>query len=188
MTNPERNTVRPLIDVTPPKGEEGRVAAVFQAIEGHIGFVPDALRLYGISPPLLEAFVGNVAYFRGGTALSPLLTTMIRYLVSSAADCRFCIDMNEAFLVQMGQDLGQLRAARENPEQAPVEARERPLLRLALKAASEPQSVTEADVAAAREQGFSDRDIFDAVAQAASNRALNLVLGTFKVEEQGALV
>lgn len=39
-----------------------------------------------------------------------------------------------------------------------------------------------------RAQGWTDRDIFDAVAQAASNKAFNYMLRTFKIEHQGAFV
>ena len=146
------------------------------------------MRLYGISPPLLESFAGTVGYFRSGTTLSPLLTTTIRYLVSERASCRFCIDMNEGFLAKLGVDVDTARAARQDPSLAPVSARELPLLKLALHAVSEPDADASALVAEARQAGWSDREIFDAVLQAASNRALNLVLKTFNVETQDAFV
>jgi alkylhydroperoxidase family enzyme len=177
---------RPLIAPVPPAGEEDRVTQVFDAVAQQIGFVPDGLRLYGISPPLLEAFVANVGYFRGGTSLSPTLTAMIRYLGSWRAGCQFCVDLNEALLTDLGADLDVLRAARDDAGLAPVEERERPLLRLALKAQDAPHEVTREDLDAARAQGFSDREAFDAVVQAANNRAFNLVLRTFNVEHQGA--
>ena len=41
---------------------------------------------------------------------------------------------------------------------------------------------------AARDAGWADRDIFDAVLQAASNRAFNFVLKAFNVETQDAFV
>ena len=85
----------------------------------------------------------------------------------------------------MGVDLEQVRAAKDDPELAPIAGRERPLLRMALKAVNDPEAVGQADVDAARASGWSDRDIFDAVAQAASNRAFNTVLRTFNVEHQG---
>lgn len=175
-----------LIQPNPPADDAERVESIFKQIEEGLGFVPDAIRLYAISPPLLEVFVGGVSYFRGGTALSPSLTATIRYLVSWSASCRFCVDLNEGFLTHLGHSLESIRAARENPDLAPIETREQPLLKLALKAADDPGSVSGADLEACRAQGWSDREIFDAVVQAANNRALNLVLRTFKVEEQGA--
>lgn len=176
---------QPLIIPAAPAGEEQRVDAILDMAKEHLGFVPDGLKLYSISPPLLETFFTTVGYFRGGTNLSPVLTTMIRYLVSSEAKCQFCIDMNEGFLDQMGVDLNRVRAARNNPTSAPVEEKERVLLDIALRSVDNPEGVVQADMDAAHAQGWSDRDIFDAVAQATSNRAFNFLLRTFNIEEQG---
>ena len=52
--------VTPLLQPTPPAGEEQRVAEVLHGVEAHIGFVLDGLRLCGISPEMLEGFVGAV--------------------------------------------------------------------------------------------------------------------------------
>jgi alkylhydroperoxidase family enzyme len=176
---------KPLLTPRAPQGDEARVAAVFGAIEKHLGFVPDALRLYSFSPPLLENFVANISYFNSGERLPPALMAMVRYLVSSQAKCQFCITMNEGFLLNMGHALDAIRAARTNPELAPLPEKEKSLLRIALKAVNSPDAVMAADIEAAHTHGWSDRDIFDVVAQAASNRALNLVLRTFNVEQQG---
>lgn len=180
------NNPQPLIVPQIPAGEEARVAGILDAIQRRIGFVPDGLRLYSLSPALLESFVGNVAYFNGGSRLRPMLTAMIRYLVSWQSKCSFCIDMNEGFLTNMGLDLDEIRAARANPDAAPLPPEEKELLKIALKAVEHPDSVTLADVVKARTQGWQDRDIFDAVVQAANNRAFNLVLRTFNIEHQGA--
>lgn len=178
----------PLIAPQVPAGEEQRVAGIFDAIQQRIGFIPDGLRLYSLSPPLLETFVGNIAYFNGGgTGLSPELAAMIRYLVSWQSGCAFCVDMNEGLLVNsLGLKLDQIRAARTNPELAPLSDKDKALLRIALKAANNPEFVSQHDLDQARQQGWQDRDLFDTVVQAASMRAFNIVLRTFKVEHQGA--
>lgn len=185
--NHEISAQRPLIDPVPPSGDEARVAAPLAAIQQELGFVPDGLRLYGVSPPLLEAFLATVGYFRSGAGgLSPELATVIRYLVSSKSTCSFCIDFNEGMLVSMGHDLETLRAARLDPDRAPVKDAERPLIRLALQAISTPEQVTAADIDAARAEGWSDRVLFDTVAVAANNWAFTTLLRTFKVDHQGA--
>lgn len=177
---------QPLLKPQIPTEEQEKVASLFAAIEDRLGFVPDGLRLYGISPPLLETFVGTVGYFNTESALGPRLASMIRYLVSHRADCSFCIDLNEGFLMQMGLDLDAIRAARDDLDVAPVEAHELPLLRLAIKAVTTPEQVASEDLDAARDAGWDDRGIFDAVAVATGNRAFNLLLRTFKVHHQGA--
>ena len=59
-------------------------------------------------------------------------------------------------------------------------------IKLAVRAVDEPEGISEADMDCVRQAGWSDREIFDAVAQAASNRSFNTILRTFKVEHQGA--
>lgn len=177
-----------LINPAPPLDEQANVEAIFQQMEEHLGFVPDGLRLYGISPPLLQSFVGAVGYFREGSSLPPLLTTMIRYLVSDTANCQFCVDLNEGFLASMGVDLDAARAAREDINLAPVSAKELALLKLATRSVDLAEQVVAGEIEAVRSVGWNDREIFDAVAQAASNRAFNHVLKTFGVEQQGAFV
>ena len=170
-----------------PAGEEERVNNVLGNIEKHLGFVPDGLRLYGISPPLLENFVGNISYFNmGGTQLPPALTAMIRYQISWDANCRYCIDLNEGFLTSLGIDLDDVRASRNNPDAAPLSEKEKSLLKLAIKSVETPDRVNQTDMTNIKNQGWQDREIFDAIVQAANNRAFNFVLKTFNIEGQGA--
>lgn len=182
------SATHPLIQPTPPAEDHAKVEAIFQALEHQMGFVPDPVRLYSISPPLMEAFLSGVGYFRGGTKLSPQLAAMIRYLVSSSTHCRFCIDLNEGRLMQMGLDLDQLRAARDNPALAPLPSNELTLLQLALTAAEDQDQVTAERIDEAKAAGWGEREIFDAVVAAANIRALNIVLRSFKVETQGGFV
>lgn len=182
-----KNQEAALIYPMAPAGEEDRVNAILGNIENHLGFVPDGLRLYSFSPSLLESFVGNIAYFNmGGTKLPPALTAMIRYQVSWNAGCSFCVDMNEGFLTSMGYDLDKIRATRNHPEEAPLNEKEKSLLMFAIKSVEAPEEITRTDMDNVRNQGWGDREIFDAVVSAANNRAFNYVLRTFNIEHQGA--
>jgi len=186
QTQPYRPAAHPLISPQTPAGDEQRVAAVFNAIQERMGFVPDAMRLYSLSPPLLENFAGHVSYFNGGgTHLSPELTSMIRYLVSWQSGCTYSTDINEQILIKLGLDQSAVRAARNNPELAPLSDQDKALLRLALKAANSPEFVGQEDLDQARAYGWQERDLFDTVVQAANIRAFNIVVRTFKLEHQG---
>lgn len=183
-----KETQQALIFPKAPVGEEAGVEAILNNIEQHLGFVPDGLRLYSFSPPLLESFVSNIGYFNmGGTQLPPILTAMIRYQVSWDAGCSFCVDMNEGFLTNLGMDLATIRDTRNNPDAAPLDEKNKVLLMLAINSVDKPDSINQADMDKARQQGWGDREIFDAVVQASSNRAFNYVLRTFNIEHQGAL-
>lgn len=169
-----------------PTGEEERVNNVLSNIEKHLGFVPDGLRLFSFSPPLLENFVGNISYFNmGGTQLPPALTAMIRYQISWKAECSYCIDLNEGFLTNMGIDLDDVRASRNNPDAAPLDEKEKSLMKLAIKSVNAPDEINQMDITNVQNLGWGDREIFDAIVQAAYNRAFNYVLKTFNIEQQG---
>lgn len=176
-----------LINPQAPVEDSAKVDTILKGVEEHLGFVPDGLRLYSISPPLLESFLGNVTYFMGHPVLSQELLAMIRYLVSSDAGCSFCIDFNSAILLNLGKTQEELQSARQNPDNAPLNDAEKILLKIALASINDPEGVTQQDLQKAREAGFSDRDIFDVVVIAANNKAFTHVLRTFKVEHQGSL-
>jgi AhpD family alkylhydroperoxidase len=179
-------TTNVLINPTVSATDQERVNAIFEGIEAHLGFVPAGLKLYSISPPLLEAFVGTVGYFMSHERLSQKLLALIRYLVSSDANCRFCIDFNAAILMNLGLTADQLEAARSDPNRAPLDDGEKTLLKIALAAIDKPEAVADADIQSARAQGHGERDVFDAVVIAANNKAFTHVLRTFKVEDQAA--
>ena len=165
--------------------DKERVEAVFNMVKEHMGFVPDGLRLYSISPPLLESFIGNVGYFMQHERLSQPLLAMIRYLVSSGEGCQFCIDFNKAILMNLGLSEEQILAAKNNPDHSPLTDQEKVLLNIALAAIHSPENINADDIQKAKGSGSSERDIFDIVAIAANNKAFTHVLRTFKIEHQG---
>ena len=174
-----------LITPTIPEEDTEKVNAIFKGIEDHLGFIPDGLRLYGISPPVLGAFVTNIGYFMAHPTLSQELLATIRYLVSSKAGCTFCIDFNAGILTNLGKSTEELTAAQENPEKAPVTDAEKVILKIALASLDNPEGISRDDIQKGLDQGFSERDIFDAVVIAANNKAFTHVLRTFKIEHQG---
>lgn len=174
-----------LIDPTPPNEEQESVNAIFKAIENTLGLIPDGLALYGISPPLLEAFVDSFSYFVQHQQLSPELLGLIRYLNSSSVDCPYCIDFNAGFLINLGMTPEQLQATVENISNAPLSDQEKALLSLTMRSLEDPEGITQADIEEIRKLGFTDRDIFDAIVAATSNRAFTTVLKTFDIIKQG---
>ena len=84
----------------------------------------------------------------------------------------------------MGLELDAIRAARNYTALAPLDEREHILLDIALRSVSEPEGVNHTDMEMARVKGWIDREIFDAVAQAANIWAFNHLLRTFNIEQQ----
>lgn len=185
MSNPLINPA----NVSHSAEEQAQIDAVLKAVKELLGFVPAALQLYSVSPPVLHGFASVVGYFRTHETLPQGLLAMIRYLASDAAGCRYCVSMNETILTQtLGLDLERIRAARDDLELAPLPANEMPLLRLALKGVDNSDAVSADDLDAAKAEGWTDRDCFEVIAMAAQNRSLNLVLKSFDLEEEGDLL
>ncbi len=178
-----------LINPQVPEADKEKVNAIFKSVEEHLGFVPDGLKLFAISPTLLENFVGNVGYFMSHPELSQDLLAMIRYLVSAKASGSFCTTFNAAILTKtLNKTEEQLQAAQADMNNAPLTEAEIVLLKIALKSIEDAEGITQDDIQKARDAGFSDCNIFDAVTIAANNNAFTQILKTFNVNQQGLLV
>jgi alkylhydroperoxidase family enzyme len=76
----------------------------------------------------------------------------------------YCISLNGKILKMMGiTSDDQLAAVMADPQQAPMEEKEKALLALVIKACAKPETVQEADVQALRDLGWQDSDILDAI-------------------------
>lgn len=173
------------IDLTPPAGTERDVEAILSPYAAMLGKTPTGLRMLGSSPPLLEHYAGTIQYYLSHPRISQPLLTFIRYLVSWRGGCDYCIDMNEAFLMNAGLDLDAIRATRDDPALSPLGEREKFLLLLAVDAVDLPESVDTDRLNAARALGWSDRDILDAVWHANSNRAFGRTAEAFGLTPDG---
>jgi uncharacterized peroxidase-related enzyme len=98
--------------------------------------------------------------------LSKLEREMIAVAVSAQNRCYYCLVAHGAAVRQLSGDpvLGELMAM--NFRAARLSKRERAMLDFAVKLTAEPWKVEDADRAALRQAGFSDRDIWDIAAVA----------------------
>ena len=156
------------------------MAAYFQKCRDKIGFVPNVLTAYAHDMPKLEAFA---AFYNdlmlAPSGLSKLEREMIAVAVSSENHCFYCLTAHGAAVRQLSGDpaLGETiamnwRAANLSPKQAAM-------LEFAVKMTRASGDIVEADRAALRDAGFSDRDIWDIAAVASffnmSNRMASAV-------------
>lgn len=172
-----------LIKITPPERAEGQLAETYREIQELFGMVPNALQISSASPQLLASRWHDVHYFRNQPNLGRALQATIRLLVSDANDCAYCVDFNAAMLINTcDQTPEQVAATRQDPSQAPLSTKDKALLLFTLKSLHTPAEVNAEDVAALHALGWTDRDLLDAVTLAANNRALDMILNTFKIE------
>ncbi|HQS03478.1 MAG: hypothetical protein B7Y07_07305 [Halothiobacillus sp. 24-54-40] len=172
-----------LIKIIPPEHAQGLLAETYQEIQHTFGSIPNAMQLGSASPHLLSARWQATRYFREHPTLSMALQATIRMLVSAENDCDYCVDFNASMLINYcGQTLEQVTATRQDPSQTPLPAKDKSLLSFVLKALHTAAAVSADDIAECHALGWTDGDMLDAVTLAANNRAVDMILNTFKVE------
>ncbi len=172
-----------ILQTVKPESASGEVAAIYAQIQQAWGQVPTAIQLYSANPFLLRQQWEYYGSIMQHPTLSMPLTTCIRMLVSMENQCDYCIDMNGGMLIQMaGWTPEQVAATRADYRESPLEPREKTLLGLVLKATRNSSSVSADDLQAAREAGWSDSDILDAVNHGARMVAGDILINGFKAE------
>lgn len=172
-----------ILQTVKPEAATGEVAEIYAQIQNAWGHVPTAIQVFSANPFLLKhqwEYYGSVMQH---PTLSLPLTTCIRMLVSQAGHCDYCIDMNAGMLINAaGWTPDQVAATRADFNASPLSPAEKTLLGLVLKATRNSSGVTAADLQAARDAGWSDSDILDAVNHGARMVAGDIVINGFKVE------
>jgi uncharacterized peroxidase-related enzyme len=135
----------------------------FGVCEEKLGFVPNVLAAYSFDQAKLRAFVNLYNdLMLAESGLTKLEREMIAVVVSSANHCYYCLTAHGAAVRQLSGDpeLGEMLVM--NWRTAPLPARQRALLAFAHRLTVTPAEVGEADRAALREAGWSERDVWDA--------------------------
>ena len=164
----------------PPASPSPAMAAYFEKCREKIGFIPNVLTAYAHDMAKLEAFAAfynDLMLARSG--LTKLEREMIAVAVSSENKCFYCLAAHGAAVRQLGGDpvLGELMVM--NYRAADLPKRQRAMLDFAVKITRASYEIGESDRQALRDEGFSDRDIWDIAAVASffnmSNRMASAV-------------
>ncbi len=169
-----------LLNHVNPKDAKGKISEAY-AIYPPPFPVPEPVLLSSVSPELSYIQSQGIRYFMAHPKLDYGLMAMIRYIIACDIDFTFDIKMNSDILKQAGgmseKDLENLR---NNPEDARLEAFQKAMLLFVLKAIRTPKEVTQEDIDDLREHGWEDRDIYDAVNNAAGMLASDIIFKAFR--------
>lgn len=169
-----------MIDYVTPEKAEGVVAEVYSFFPKTMG-VPDSVQIASASPGLLKSQGETIKYFSAGQdELSFHLLAAIRFVAATHFCHDYCVMLNSGMLKSAGLSEAEVNGLKENPS-AGFEEKEAALLAFVAKALDAPASIGQADIETLRELGWSDRAMFDAVAQAGQMAWASLVFRTFSV-------
>lgn len=134
----------------------------FDVCVDKLGMLPNVLKAYAFDIDKLNAFAAMYNdLMLAESGLSKLEREMIAVVVSSINRCWYCQVAHGAAVRQLSgkPELGEAMVM--NWRMADLDARHRAMLGFAEKVTKASAEVTEADRAALREVGFTDRDIWD---------------------------
>ena len=143
------------------------------------GFVPNVFRTLAHRPDEFRAFFAyHDALMEKESGLSKAEREMIVVATSGANQCQYCVVAHGAILRLRARNPLIADQVAVNYRKADLTPRQRAMLDFALKTALHSAEIGDADLAALREHGFSDDDIWDIGAVAAffamSNRLANM--------------
>ena len=141
--------------------------AYFDKCQEKLGFIPNVLRAYAFDNAKLRAFIDMADdLMLADSGVSKLEREMIATAVSAVNHCHYCLTAHGAAVRQRAKDpvMGELMA--QNYRAADLPARQVAMLDFAVKLTEHPDKMVEADRAALRSAGFTDRDIWDIAAVA----------------------
>lgn len=141
--------------------------AYFDKCLEKLGMVPNVLKAYAFDETKLRAFSNFYNdLMLAPSGLSKLEREMIAVAVSSVNHCFYCLTAHGAAVRELSGDpeLGELMVM--NYRAAELTGRHRAMLDFSIKLTERSAEVDEADRQALRDEGFSDRDIWDIAAVA----------------------
>jgi uncharacterized peroxidase-related enzyme len=155
------------LDLGPDDSLKPDIEAYLAKCEEKLGFVPSVLRAYAFDNVKLEAFIlMSDDLMLGESGLSKAEREMIAVTVSAINHCHYCLTSHGAALRRRAEDPALGETIAQNWRAADLDARRKAMLAFATKLTEAPDKIEEADRAALRRAGFSDRDIWDIAAVA----------------------
>ncbi|MBO6902940.1 MAG: peroxidase-related enzyme [Rhizobiaceae bacterium] len=167
-----------------PSGELSEATlAYFAKCEEKLGLVPNVLRSYAFDEKKLRAFTDMYNdLMLGDSGLSKLEREMIAVVVSSVNHCFYCLVAHGAAVRQLSGDpaLGEMMVM--NWRVAELTEKQSAMLAFVEKLTEQPAKMHDADRAALRKVGFSDRDIWDIASVAAFFNMSNRVAAAVEMQ------
>lgn len=152
-------------------------AALFTAIKGKIGMVPNLYRVAGNQPKVLAAMLGLNEMLAGG-AFDARTREAIALAVAGANACDYCASAHAAISAGLKVSPEKIDAHLAGRSDDPRTAA---ILALATSIVASKGMVADADLAAAKDTGLSEADIVETVANVVANiftNYLNHIAGT----------
>jgi uncharacterized peroxidase-related enzyme len=155
------------------------IAEVYAKNRAKIGFVPNVFRAYAKRPEHFRAFMHyHDVLMRGEGGLTRAEREAIVVAVSAENRCQYCVTAHGAALRVIGKDAALAEQIAINWRTAELSPRWRTMLSFASRVNEQGYAASDDEIAALRDAGFTNDDIWDIAAIAAFFGFSNRVAGT----------
>jgi len=153
------------IETTAPQEATGAVAELYRRQQGQSSYLPNYARVYCHRPEAMTALAALQNVLKQDMA--PRLWALVALAAAREINSSYCSLAFARRLLKDHFSPQELVAVITSAPDAPLQHAERAAMALAAKVARNAATVTEDDIDALRQAGFSDAGIFDVVAAAA---------------------
>lgn len=152
-----------------PKAATGKSKELLDAVKGSLGVVPNMTRAMANSPAVLESYL-NFSGALGSGSLPGRLREQIALLTAQDNGCGYCLSAHAMLGKNAGLSEEEVNASRRAEA---GDAREAAGLRFAKAVLETKGGVSDADLAAVRDAGYSEGEIAEIVAHVSVNTFTN---------------
>lgn len=170
-----------LLKTIPPDQAVGGMKRIYDSFFNTLGTVPPPLVASSTSPVLQALLASCLIYYNEHRTLSQKLIAHIRFSTAVLFKLPSCIQMGRMSLLSEGVDENRIRLLEKDPGSADLREKEKDIFLFVLKALRDPDDVSQEDVSALKEMGWTDSDIFDALNVSAVMIGPGLMMKALKV-------
>jgi uncharacterized peroxidase-related enzyme len=157
------------ITAVDPAKATGKTRELLDAVEKKLGLIPNMTRTMAQSPAVLEAYV-NFSDALAAGKLDAKLREQLALISAEANSCSYCASAHTAIGKIVGLDEDAILSAREGYSRNP---KTDAALKFARAVIDKRGDVSDADVQAASEAGFSEGEVGEIIAHVALNTFTN---------------
>jgi len=166
---PEKQVRENTVDLVTEEEATGRTAELYEEVkaarEGDLDEELSLSKLWlllGNDPELLEAFWHHTDHMYNGGEVPFELKSKISLVVASVMECEGCKFFHESALEHIGLDDEQIDDLKQlDIQETGFSETEEVVLKFSQKATEDPHSVTDEDLQALRDLGFSERELLE---------------------------
>ncbi len=161
----------------------GTVKEVYDEIKSVFGTVPTGLKLWSFNPEALKVHWEDIKKSMANDVETQKFDAIMRYLISEAEACEYCIGFNAGLLINMfGMTQEELLVTLKDPSVAPLNDKHKALLLFALKVVKTSKEVSAEDIEKLKALGISEQEIFNIAYTATHMVMSDTLLNTFKIK------